>query len=195
MSRTLRKIAYRIGLLSLVCLLATSCVHHVLSEQVRLQADRTVTFAQLRAAPETYRERTVIVGGKILRTANVPEGTFLEVLHKPLDGTDRPLQTDTSHGRFFVRCDTQLDPAIYAPGREVTVAGQVLGTRTDKIGENDYVYPLLSCLQLALWPQTSYAYTPYNYGFVFSWEPWWWEPWWWGPHRHHFHRRWRGRYR
>ncbi len=101
-----------LGLLSVVCLLATSCVHDVLSEQVRLQTDRTVTFAQLRAAPETYRDRTVIVGGEILRTSNVQEGTFLEVLHNPLDATDRPRYTDDSGGRFLVRCDTQLDPAI-----------------------------------------------------------------------------------
>lgn len=190
-----RKSAYRMGMLSLVCLLETSCVHYALSEQFRLQADRTITVAQLRAAPEAYRDRTIIVGGEILRTSNVPEGTFLEVLHKPLDSTDRPLDTDDSAGRFLVHCDTQLDPAIYAPGRAVTVAGRVQGARTDKVGGMDYVYPLLSCLQLVLWPQPTYEYAPYPYGWALYWEPWYWGPWYWGPHRHHFHGRWHGRHR
>jgi outer membrane lipoprotein len=172
--------------ISLVVALQSGCVHYAISEQFRLQADRTLALTQLRAAPEAYRDRTMIVGGDILRTSQAQEGTLLEVLHKPLDAADRPLLTDHSAGRFLVYCDTYLDPAIYAPGRTVTVAGRVLGTRTDKVGDIDYVYPLLACLQLYLWPQPVYVYEPYPYG----WHWWYWEPWYWGSPRHHFRRPW-----
>jgi outer membrane lipoprotein len=55
-----------------------------------------------------------MLGGNILSTRNLTEGMFLEVLQKPLDATDRPLNTDRSEGRFTALCEGYLDPAIYS---------------------------------------------------------------------------------
>lgn len=172
-----------VGSFCLVVVLASGCAHTI-SRAVREQAEPMVSLAQLRANPEAYKDRTVILGGEIQHTSNVPEGTLLEVVQKPLDATERPLFTDQSEGRFMALCDRYLDPAVYTSGREITVAGRVVGTRTGRIGAIDYVYPLLSCFELYLWPRPVYRYptTPYPW----SWEPWPWDPWSWRPYRRYW---------
>ena len=175
-----------VSFLSVVALVETGCIA-VMSAQVRQEADRTITFEQLRVMPEIFIGRLVIVGGDILRTTNVPGATLLEVLHKPLDSEDRPLETDRSEGRFMVRCDRYLDPVTYTAGRVVTVAGRVLGTYTDKVGEIDYVYPLLACVEIYLRPQTVYISPIYpDAWYWWEWDPWYWDPWYWRPPPHHF---------
>ena len=98
-----------VGLLSILAWGETGCVA-VMSAQVRQQADRTVSFAHIRATPEVYIGRIVILGGDIVRVSNVPGATWLEVVQKPLDSADQPVLTDYSEGRFMVRCDRYLDP-------------------------------------------------------------------------------------
>jgi outer membrane lipoprotein len=155
-----------IGLLSIIVWGETGCIA-VMSAQVRQQADQTLAFGQLYAMPEAYIGRTVILGGYIIRVWNVPEVTFLDVLQRPLDAEDRPILAQQSEGRFIVRCDQHLDPLIYTGGRMVTVAGRVLGTDTDTVGERDTVYPLLACLEIYLWPQATLSEV-YPSGW------WWW---------------------
>ena len=82
-------------------------------------------------------------GGDIVSTRNLTEGTLPEALQKPLDTTDRPLYTDRTEGRFMALCEGYLDPAVYGQGRQVTLAGRVLGRRTDTLGEITYIYPPL----------------------------------------------------
>jgi len=176
-----------LGLMGLVMLAGAGC-GHTMSETVRRQADTTIPFPQLRAHPDAYKDRTVILGGEIWQAHNVPEGTLVEVVHKPLDAYERPLFTDRTEGRFMALCNRYLDPAIYAKGREITVAGQVLGTRSGYIGELEYTYPLVSCLELHLWPQTVAVpprYGPYPWGY---WDSSWGDPWYWRPHRYPFWR-------
>lgn len=167
---------------SLVAFFSAGCAH-TLSSGVRQQVDSTLSLAQIRSAPETYRDRTVVLGGDILSTRNLAEGTLLEVLHKPLDAIERPTVTDQTEGRFMALCEGYLDPAIYSKGRQITLAGRVLGSRMDTVGEITYVYPLLSCLEVHLWPPRSsvtYAYPPgYPYGY------WWPYPFWWRHHAWH----------
>jgi outer membrane lipoprotein len=112
-----------------------------------------------------------MLGGDIVSIRNLTEGTLLEMLQKPLDATDRPLDTDQTEGRFMALCDGHLDPAVYSKGRQVTLAGLVLGTRTDTVGEITYVYPLLACLEVYLWPPMPDTRTLYPYGY------------WWPGHR------------
>lgn len=179
-----------VSLLSLIAWGETGCVA-VLSTQVRQQADRTVSLAQVRAMPAAYLGRTIVVGGDIVRTSNVPGATWLEVLQKPLDSEDKPILTDQSEGVFMVRCDRYLDPLTYTAGRVVTVAGRVLGIHTEKVGERDDVYPLLSCVEIYLWPQALYFREVYpDIWYWWEWDPWYGDPWSWRPHHHHF-RGWR----
>jgi len=160
-----------------------------------------VSLTQVRATPDAYMGQTVVWGGDIVWTQTLQAETRFEVLQKPLDAAGRPLVTDQSEGHFLVRCATFLDPAIYTSGRERTVTGQVEGARTEKIGEQDYRYPLIGCAHLVLWPPRAsrgalvggppwpWGYGDPWYGTVWSW---WWDPYdpsWWVPSpprfRHH----------
>ena len=140
---------------------------HVISETLRQQAQPPVSFAQLRTNPEAFKGRTVILGGEILQTANLREGTRIEILQRPLNESETPKLTDTTGGRFMVFCEEYLDPAVYAQRRRITVAGQVLGTYTGKVGEVDYLYPLVSCEETHLFPTASAELRPYAV------YPWW----------------------
>src|SRR5215510_11876625 len=113
---------------------------HLISETLRQQAQPSVSFAELRTNPEALKGRTVILGGEILQTTNLRDGTRIEVLQRPLSESETPKLTDTSGGRFMAFCKEYLDPAIYAQQRRITVAGQVLGTFSGKVGEVDYPY-------------------------------------------------------
>jgi outer membrane lipoprotein len=150
------------GLVGMIALLSMGCAHAI-SESLRAQAEPPVPFAQLRANPEAYQDHTVILGGEILSTENLQEGTRLEVLQKSLNRSEAPVRTDDTGGRFMALCSDYLDPAVYSKGRRVTVAGRVLGSYTGKIGEVVYVYPLISCQETHLWPRAVAVAPSYYY--------------------------------
>ncbi len=61
-----------------------------------------------------------------------------------------------------------LDPAVYAPGRRITVVGEVVGEEERKIGEVPYRYPVIKVERIRLWPKdvlVGPAYYPYPWGF------------------------------
>lgn len=180
---TWQRLAWVLGLIALC---STGCSHG-LSSAVRQQIDTTLSMTQLHTDPESYRDRVAMLGGDIITTQNLTDGTRVEILQKPLDGAGRPYDTDQSEGRFMAQCDTYLDPAIYAPGRQLTVAGRVLGAYTDKIGDTAYVYPLLTCLEIHLWPPKPItAYPVYSSWYWWDWWPWpgpfWWQPYYFSPY-------------
>ncbi len=184
----------RWGVLGIVVLAALGCTY-ALPPAAYQPATPPVSLTQLRATPEAYTGQTMVFGGEIVRTQPLQDETLVEVLHKPLDASGRPLMTDQSEGRFLVRCPSFLDPAIYAPGREITVTGRVEGVRTEKIGEHDYRYALITCERLALWPlRVSLG----ELAMVYPWA-WWYEdpyysPYLWVPSHPRFHRH-RGHHR
>lgn len=157
------------GLIVIVVLLSTGCAH-VISAPLREQAEPPLPFAQLRANPDAYKDQTVILGGEILRTENLQDGTRLEVLQRSLDRSEAPARTDDTGGRFMAVCPEYLDPAVYSEGRRITIGGRVLGSYTGKIGEVVYVYPLISCQETHLWPRTvAVAPPPLYYYDRFYW--------------------------
>lgn len=172
----------RAGLLCLLVLTTAGCAHGI-SATLRQQADATLSFAQLHKHPEAYVDRVVILGGEIVQTSNRASETQLEVLQKPLGRFEQPCLTDDSDGRFMARCDAYLDPSVYTQGREVTVAGRVLGSTSGAIGEVTYAYPVISCLEVHLWPERQYddVYARW-YG-----DPWYWRPY---PYRYWRHSYW-----
>ena len=171
----------RWGVLCIVVLTALGCTSS-LPAPVYGPAVPPVSLTQLRATPEVYMGQTVVLGGEIVRTQPLQDETLLEVLQKPLDTSGQPLMTDQSEGRFLVRCTGFLDPAVYAPGRALTVTGRVEGARTEKIGEHDYRYLLLVCEKLSLWPPRAYlgelvVTPPWAWGYE---DPWYETGWAWG---------------
>ncbi len=150
-------------------LLAAGCGSPI-SKSVRKAADPEISFGQLRQQPSAYEGRVVLLGGEIIRADNRQEGTTIEVLQKRLDRRSRPRDEDETGGRFRVFADRFLDPVVYSPGRRITVAGTVLGGCTEKIGEVDYVYPVLRAREICLWQDRPQSVILYPYPVWYYWN-------------------------
>lgn len=130
--------------------LSLSGCAHVISQELRQKVDKELTPISLFKEPDVYKGRIVMLGGIIISSINTEEGTYIEVLQIPLDYRGRPEDRDLSHGRFIIFYEGYLDTAIYTRGREITVAGEVIGKRVRPLGEIQYSYPLIKATELHL---------------------------------------------
>ncbi|MCK9418902.1 MAG: Slp family lipoprotein [Nitrospirae bacterium] len=113
--------------------------------------NRNVSFQELKKEPEKFKGTWVMLGGMIITSKNTKEGTLLEILQKPLDTDGRPLETDSTEGRFLVQSDTFLDSAVYHEGRPITVVAEAFGLKELPLDDIRYQYPLLIVKDLHLW--------------------------------------------
>lgn len=137
----------------------------VVPASLQAQLDQTVTFPQIRELPDSYRGRLVALGGEVLSAKRLKDGTRIEVLEIPLDGSLRPgVDRTASRGRFIAVQKEFLDPATIPPGTRLTLVGEITGAVTDKLDETDYTYPTLDIKSLKVWPRPeSFSHIPYYY--------------------------------
>ena len=141
---------------SLVALL--SACAPVFSKQSLSEVDPAITFQELIRDPEKYSGKVTLLGGRILAATVRGGETWVEVLEQPLDWQQKPKDTDASYGRFFIRFADFRDPVIYAPGRRITVLGEVQGKTVLRLTEVEYTYPVLLPREHHLWePETGFA--------------------------------------
>lgn len=112
--------------------------------------DRGLTPPQ--AVHEEARERRVFWGGTLIATHNLQDVTHLEVVAYPLDPDGWPELSAEPRGRFIIEHRGFLEPAKYAPGRQITVVGTIITTVHGKVGASDYTYPVVLPEQFHLWP-------------------------------------------
>lgn len=139
----------RFILLLVIIPLVAGCAH-VVSKNMRMQAETAVPVQELFRDPEHYRGRVFIIGGTIVTVVNAQDGTYIEIVEKPLDYRGRPEHSDISRGRSIILHEGYLDTSIFAQGRSVTVAGEVLGTRVQPLGEVNYRYLFLKSREIHL---------------------------------------------
>jgi outer membrane lipoprotein len=130
--------------------LLSACTAAISKDQLQT-VDSAITFPALLKNPEGYKGKNVLLGGQIVNTQVKKGETWVEVLQKPLDWQQRPKNTDESLGRFLIRFSDFRDPAIYAPGRQITVLGEVLGKKVLPLKELEYSYPVLAPRESHLW--------------------------------------------
>ncbi len=119
------------------------------------QVDREITYQDVAQDPDRYKGKVILAGGQIISTDVQPGETWVKVLQHPLDWRQKPKNTDVSYGRFLVRFPGFADPAVYAPGKDITVVGEVEGKKVLPIGGMDYSYPELIPRDQVLWnPET-----------------------------------------
>lgn len=157
--------------LSTLVFLLSACTP-VISPQLMDQVDREVSYRSLASRPDEFKGKIVLLGGTIVQTVPKPRETEIEVVQKQTSSNGEPHLTDRSEGRYLVRVDRFLDPAIYRSGRDITVAGEVQGSEVRRLGEIDYRYPVILASELYLWKRSAApsAY-PYPYGYP---SYWWW---------------------
>ena len=118
-------------------------------------------------------------GGTIVETRPQRDETCIEIVSLPLDRRARPHQTDQTFGRFLGCASGFYDPEIYARGRDVTVVGTIEGTRSGKVDDYDYLFPVVRAEAIHLWPEHADERDVY-YGVGPYWSPFYWG-WWESP--------------
>lgn len=140
-----------ISVLCLSALFMTAGCAPPFSRETLDKVNRNVSFQELQKEPEKFKGTWVMLGGMIIASKNAKEGILMEILQKPLDTHGRPLQTDSTEGRFLVQSDTFLDSAVYHEGRLITVVAEVIGSKKLPLDDIMYPYPLLIVKDLHLW--------------------------------------------
>lgn len=139
-----------IALLFSAMLFLQGCTYAI-SPGIAGKADKTVLFDKLQADPDSFKGKIVILGGTIAQTSDVNQGTLIEVIQRPLDYWGKPERTKRTGGRFLVFYPGPLNLMAYAPGVDITIAGEVLGTDSPLIGGKRYDYPVLLAKERKLW--------------------------------------------
>ncbi len=168
-------------------LLASGCVtSELVPTEMEPRIARDLSFDSLKAEPEKFKGRVVVLGGKVLSAKRLKEGTQIEVLQLPLDKADAPIMTlARSRGRFLAYQEAFLDPATLPAGTAVSMIAEVTGHKTQPLDEVDYTYPTLTIRTLKVWPEQRYMpwpgpypYYPYFYRYPYHpFYPYWWDPW------------------
>lgn len=147
----------RLFLLAVATLFGAAACTPVVSKQSLGLVDPGLTFEALHQNPDRHVGRYLLLGGVIAEVrGSVRGGSEMEVVQFPTNDRGRIISTDHSAGRFILLDNAFRDPAIYYPGRLVTLVGQVAGSRTAQLGEVEYLYPVLTVYELHLWPLEDY---------------------------------------
>jgi outer membrane lipoprotein len=150
--------------MAVVSLLLPAGCAPVISQQTLAEVDQGLSFEQLSRNPEAYKGKVVLLGGDIIGIGNSSERTEITVLQRPLGFRNKPTGEDISRGRFIVYVPGFLDPAIYHPGRKITIVGAILGREVRPLGEIEYGYPVIGKKELYLWPAGKHF--PVHFGFA-----------------------------
>ena len=82
--------------------LLSGCAH-VISKDLRANADPSLTFSQAHQNPNSYKGKSVVWGGEIIETVNQKDGTTqIEVIQRPLGWREEPKEALASEGRFLI---------------------------------------------------------------------------------------------
>lgn len=117
-------------------------------------------------------------GGVVLATQPEDDRTCFEILSKPLAKSMRPGSSDQTLGRFIACRSGFLDPEVFARGREVTLTGTLVELEQRKVGEFDYLYPIVQAGFITMWPERVEVLVP-------DYDPFY-RPWYWSPYYHHY---------
>ena len=111
-------------------------------------------------AESGHEGQRAVWGGRILNVTNLADHTEIEVVSLPLDGSDRPRLSAESGVRFLVVQSGFLEPTRFAPGRYLTVLGEIAGLDERLVGDYVYEQPLLRAEQIHLWPADTTRWRP-----------------------------------
>ena len=142
-------------LLSAIMLVGSGCMSgpQVVPEVFKSHIDSTVTFPKVLEEPTLHQGAVVLLGGEVLTARRLKEGTRLEILQLPLDGSEEPVfDRAASEGRFLAYESSFLDPATLPPHTRVTLVGEITGAKCANLDEMEYRYPTVTIKHLHVWP-------------------------------------------
>ncbi len=144
-----------------------------------------ISLAQVKDNLQANQNIPVRWGGVIIEVENEATSSYLQVLYYPLSFSGKPQISEAPLGRFVVKSDEFLDPAIYAKDKQVTLAGVLSGEVERIIGKKKIRLPLLTSKTIHLWPDPEpnnyYGYGGYGYGpYYYNNYPYFGSPYFWG---------------
>lgn len=116
-------------------------------------ADRTLAPREAATTATDVVGSRVVWGGTIVTSNNLADATRIEVLAYPLNDSLRPRTDQSPAGRFLVQAPGYLETQDYAPGRLLTVTGNIARLADGRIGDAPYRFPILAPDQMHLWPR------------------------------------------
>lgn len=111
----------------------------------------TATPSQVAQTPERFSNNEIIWGGRIVQVKVFSDHSEVELLAYPLDSSQRPKVSDLGDGRFIAVMPGYVEPLNYPSGAMMTVQGTLNGSRAGKVGEANYVFPLVRVSQSHVW--------------------------------------------
>ena len=134
-------------------LLTVSCTsrEYVIPEPFASQIDTSLTFDQLQVSPKSHVGKVVALGGQVLNAKRLSDGTSMEILQIPMDGSEPTMEVQQSQGRFLAVQKEFLDPATLSGRPRVTIIGEVTGAKTQRLDDIEYTYPVLAVKHMKVW--------------------------------------------
>jgi outer membrane lipoprotein len=148
--------------LSILMFTATLCSAcsgaKVIPPELAEQIDKSASFSDILASPQSYQGRTILLGGEVLASKRMQDGVELEMLQLPVrDDDDPPVdRRSESQGRFIAFDRGGGDPASFPPGTRLTLVGTVSGEDTRRLDESTYRYPTVDVKHMYVWSEDSY---------------------------------------
>lgn len=123
------------------------------SSNLLKEVDPNLTFQEVQGNAEAYKGKTMLLGGDIVGARLLTDGQFeIKVREKKLDAQDVPIFEPESKGLFLALTSKPENPDEFRPRRRITLIGEVLGVRRQKVAGMDYPFILLKAKAYRLWP-------------------------------------------
>ena len=161
-----------VRLFLLVAVLTLGACASQVPEPIQTAPAGAPPVAEVRPDPERFVGSEVRWGGTIASVENRADDTVVQIVARELSDSGKPQADDRSSGRFMAVFDGFLDPVVYAQGRRLTVTGEIVGSRAQKVGEYEYRFPVVEVDAAYLWPQETDAGRYPRY-----YDPFWYDPW------------------
>ena len=117
-----------------------------------IDSERVAELDSISADAASDEQELVRWGGTIASVTNRTDGsTLVEIVSRPLYSGGRPIHDDRSDGRFLALLNGFLDPEIVKVGRDMTVLGRLSGKASGKVGESDYLFPVVLIQDYQFW--------------------------------------------
>lgn len=129
---------------------------------LREAPEQSPLVSDVQAEPSAYLTDAVLWGGSIVEVSHANCETTIQVVSRPLSTNSRPVGKDQTHGRFLAVIEGFLEPEIYKEKRLLTVLGSIESVGADKIGELDYVFPVVRVREHHLWQIETHSAYPYS---------------------------------
>jgi outer membrane lipoprotein len=157
--------------LSVLFLLLSSACAPVFREEIMKSSTLNPELTELTASPSGFEGKMFILGGRIINTQVTEEGVTIEAVCLPVDSRGYIDISDRYRGRFLALMPKNkglLDPLIFRPGKDVTVAGIYRGVRTSLLDDVEFSYSYFEIVSIRLWQPAYYYYYGYPYPYYYG---------------------------